>query len=121
MPGHAGREGTFRPYALAAGRRLASDFKPRHSSLMREKNLIGPKVRELRTEKAWTQAQLATKLGERGWHCSADEIARIEQGEEAVSDVQFLVLGIVLEVDHAELFPSDMTKELRRDKKPGVD
>ena len=88
---------------------------------MSEKNLIGPKVRELRTDKGWTQAQLAAKLGERGWHCSADDIARIEQGEEPVSDVQFLVLGIVLEVDHAELFPSHLAKELPRDKEPGSD
>lgn len=120
MPAHAGRGGTFRLYPPNAGRRLASDGKPRHSSLMSEKNLIGPKVSELRMAKGWTQAQLAAKLGERGWHCSADDIARIEEGEEPVSDVQFLVLGIVLEVDHAELFPSDMAKELRRDK-PGSD
>ncbi len=121
MPGHAGRGGTFCPHAPNAGRRLASDGKPPHSSLMSEKNLIGPKIRQLRTEKGWTQVQLAAKLGERGWHCSADDIARIEQGEEPVSDVQFLVLGIVLEVDHAELFPSDMAKELHRDEKPGSD
>lgn len=88
---------------------------------MSEKNLIGPKIRQLRTEKGWTQAQLAAKLEERGWHCSADDIARIEQGEAPVSDAQFLVLGIVLEVDHVELFPSDMAKELRRDREPGQD
>lgn len=88
---------------------------------MSEKNLIGPKVRQLRTGKGWTQAQLAAKLGERGWHCSVDNIAGIEEGEEPVSDVQFLVLGIVLEVDHVELFPSDMAKELRSDKEPGPD
>jgi len=88
---------------------------------MSEKNLIGPKVREIRAGKGWTQTQLAAKLGERGWHCSVDDIAKIEEGDEPVSDAQFLVLGIVLEVDHAELFPSDMAKELRRDKKPGSD
>jgi len=88
---------------------------------MSEKNLIGPKVRQLRTEKGWTQAQLAAKLEERGWPCSADDIARIEEGEEPVSDVQFLVLGIVLEVDHAELFPTHLAKELPRDSEPGPD
>lgn len=88
---------------------------------MSKKNVIGPKVREVRAGKGWTQTQLAAKLGERGWHCSADDIAKIEEGEEPVSDVQFLVLGIVLEVDHTELFPSDMAKELRRDKEPGAD
>ncbi len=88
---------------------------------MSEKNLIGPKVRQLRTDKGWTHAQLAAKLGERGWHCSADDIAKIEEGEEPVSDVQFLVLGIVLEVDHAELFPPHLAKELPRDTEPGLD
>lgn len=88
---------------------------------MSEKNLIGPKVRGLRTDKGWTQTELAAKLGERGWHCSADDIARIEQGEEPVSDVQFLVLGIVLEVDHVELFPPHLAKELPREKEPGSD
>lgn len=88
---------------------------------MSKKNVIGPKVREVRAGKGWTQTQLAAKLGERGWHCRADDIAKIEEGEEPVSDVQFLVLGIVLEVDHTELFPSDMAKELRRDKEPGAD
>jgi transcriptional regulator with XRE-family HTH domain len=85
---------------------------------MSEKNLIGPNVQQLRTDKGWTLSQLATKLGERGWHCSAD---KIEQGEEPVSDVQFLVLGIVLEVDHAELFPPHLAKELPSDKEPGSD
>lgn len=88
---------------------------------MSEKNLIGPKVRELRTDKGWTQAQLAAKLEGRGWPCSADYIARIEQGEEPVSDVQFLVLGIVLEVDHAELFPPNLAKEIPHNKEPGSD
>lgn len=88
---------------------------------MSEKNLIGPRVREVRTDKGWTQAQLAAKLGERGWSCSTDDIARIEQGEEPVSDVQFLVLGIVLEVDHTELFPPHLAKELPRDEEPSSD
>lgn len=88
---------------------------------MSEKNLIGPKVREVRTDKGWTQAQLAAKLGERGWHCSVDDIARIEQGEAPVSDAQFLVLGIVLEVDYTELFPPHLAKELRRDKESSPD
>jgi len=88
---------------------------------MSKKNVIGPKVREVRAGKGWTQTQLATKLGKRGWHCSVEDIARIEAGDEPVSDAQFLVLGIVLEVDHVELFPSVMAKELRRDKEPGSD
>ncbi len=88
---------------------------------MSEKNLIGPKVRELRMCTGWSQAQLAAKLGERGWHCSADDISNIEQGGEPVSDVQFLVLGFVFEVDHAELFPSHLAKEIPRSKEPDSD
>lgn len=81
---------------------------------MSEKNLIGPQVRQLRTAKGWTPIQLAAKLGERGWHCTEDDIARIEAAEESVSDVQFLMFVLVLEVDHADLFPPDMAEELRR-------
>jgi transcriptional regulator with XRE-family HTH domain len=88
---------------------------------MSEKNLIGPKVRELRMHTGWSQAQLAIKLGERGWHCSAEHVSNIEQGEEPVSDVQFLVLGFVFEVNHAELFPSHLAEEIPRTKKPDLD
>ena len=95
--------------------------RPQRSFLMSEKNLIGPQVSKLRTDKGWTQAQLAAKLGERGWPCSTEDISKIEQREAAVSDVQFLMLGIVLEVDHAELFPPHLAKEIPRDKKTDAD
>lgn len=86
---------------------------------MSDKNLIGPRVREVRTDKGWTQAEFAAKLGERGWHCSEDYIARIEAGEEPISDAQFLMLGIILEVDHVDLFPPHLAKELHFDKESG--
>lgn len=82
---------------------------------MSENNLIGPTVRKVREGKEWTQAQLAAKLTERGWQCSADDISKIERGEAAVSDAQFLVLGFVLEVDHAELFPPHLAKQIPRE------
>ncbi len=88
---------------------------------MSEKNLIGPKVRELRMGRGWSREQLAAKVGERGWHCSLEDISNIEQGVEPVSDVQFLMLAIVLEVNPVELFPPDLAREIRRDKEPGLE
>lgn len=112
---------TFCLYASIFRRAVASEGRPQHSLLMSEKNLIGPKVRELRIGRGWSQAQLTAKLGERGWHCSVEDISNIEQGVKPVSDVQFLVLAIVLEVDPVELFPPDLAREIRRDKEPGLD
>ncbi len=80
-----------------------------------KKNLIGPKVRQLREEKAWTQGELAAALSKRGWTCSVQDLAAIEGQNATVSDAQFLVLGFVLEVDHADLFPPDLAKQIPRE------
>ncbi len=79
-----------------------------------KKNLIGPRVRELREEKAWTQGQLAAELGKGGWACTVEDIAEIEDQREGVSDAQFLMLGFVLGVEHTDLFPPDLARQIPR-------
>lgn len=81
-----------------------------------KKNLIGPRVRELREEKEWTQEQLASELGQRGWTCTAGDIAEIESQRTVVSDAQFLMLGFLLGVEHTDLFPPDLAKQIPRNE-----
>ena len=57
------------------------------------KNIIGPKVRKLRTEQGLSQAALAGRLQLLGMECSDLTILRIEQGSRFVPDYEVAILS----------------------------
>ena len=69
----------------------------------KSKNIIGEKIRALRTERAWTQAHLAELLQLEGFEFSDLTILRIEGGKRFVADYELKVLAKVLEVSYEEL------------------
>ena len=67
------------------------------------KNLIGPKVRQLRLEQGLSQAKLAEKLQLLGLECSDLTILRIEQGSRFVSDFEINAFAEYFQISADEL------------------
>lgn len=70
------------------------------------RNLIGPKVRQLRDQKGWSQAEFAAKCQTKGWDISRDIVAAIEGQVRTVSESEVVMLATILEVSPASLLPS---------------
>ena len=69
------------------------------------KNLVGPKVKELRIQKKLTQKNLAIQLQLLGYEFNELTILRIEQQTRFVSDIELLALSTFFEIDIKELYP----------------
>lgn len=69
------------------------------------KNLVGPKVKELRIQKKLTQKNLAIQLQLLGYEFNELTILRIEQQTRFVSDMELLALATFFDVDLKELYP----------------
>lgn len=67
------------------------------------KNIIGPKVRTLRTEKRLTQAALARQMQLLGIDCTDLTILRIESGKRFVPDYEVKALAAILQVPYEYL------------------
>ena len=57
------------------------------------KNIVGPKIRQLRQSKGLSQAALAGQLQLLGMECSDLTILRIEQGNRFVPDYEVAILA----------------------------
>lgn len=57
------------------------------------KNIIGPKIKELRKSMGLTQKELAAKLQLKGYEFSDLTILRIEQGKRFVPDYEVVILA----------------------------
>ena len=57
------------------------------------KNIVGPKIRQLRRSKGLSQAALAGQLQLLGMECSDLTILRIEQGNRFVPDYEVAILA----------------------------
>lgn len=66
-------------------------------------NYCGPTVRRLRTEKGWSQEQLAGKCQLHGWDASRDVIARLELQNRLVTDWEIIALAESLGCTAGEL------------------
>ena len=77
----------------------------------KKKNLIGPKVRQLRLEQGLSQAKLAEKLQLLGLECNDLTILRIEQGSRFVSDFEIAALAEYFQVSADDLLGRMNTKE----------
>jgi len=63
-----------------------------HRRLFFTLNVIGPQVRKLRTNKGWTQNQLALKLQLFGWDTSRESVTRLENQSRRVPDLELFVV-----------------------------
>lgn len=69
----------------------------------KSKNIIGPKIKQLRISKNLTQKALAEKLQLEGYEFSDLTILRIEQGKRFVPDYEVAVLAKFFNVSTDEL------------------
>lgn len=69
------------------------------------RNIIGPKVREIRDRHGWSQEKLAAKCQMAGWDISRGIVAAIEGRVRWVGDFELVLLSHVLQVDVKELLP----------------
>ncbi|XHR27887.1 MAG: helix-turn-helix domain-containing protein [Chthoniobacteraceae bacterium] len=77
------------------------------------RNIIGPKLRQIRFERGLTQPALASMCQLKGWDLSRDMLARIEGQTRWVSDFELLFLADVLNLSPTQLLPKPgMAKEL---------
>lgn len=76
------------------------------------KNIIGPQVRRLRSERVWSQPALAAACQRIGYDINRDTIAKIEAQNRWVSDFETILFSRIFSVPFAALMPSTMrTKE----------
>ena len=67
------------------------------------KNIIGPKIKHLRTSQGLSQAALAAWLQLLGMECSDQTILRIEQGSRFVPDYEVAILAEYFHISTDEL------------------
>jgi len=68
------------------------------------KNLIGPKLRELRILKGFTQEVFAAKCNLKGWDISRATLSKIEAQIRRVNDAEIVVLASALKCPVQDLF-----------------
>ena len=73
----------------------------------KSKNIIGPKIKELRKNRKLTQKALAEKLQLEGYEFSDLTILRIEQGKRFVPDYEVAILAKFFDVSTDELLNRD--------------
>lgn len=69
------------------------------------RNIVGPQVMNLRSERGWSQEKLASVCQLKGWDVSRGVIARIEGGIRWVADFEILELAKALRVAVPDLYP----------------
>lgn len=73
----------------------------------KNKNLVGPKVKELRIQKKLTQKNLAIQLQLLGYEFNELTILRIEQQTRFVNDMELLALATFFDIEIRELYPKE--------------
>jgi len=76
-------------------------------------NVIGPQVRKIRTNKGWTQNQLALKLQLFGWDTSRESVTRLENQSRRVPDLELFVVAKILGVKADDLFPRNLRGKVK--------
>ena len=72
---------------------------------MRQRNIIGGRIRLLHELRGWTQQKFARKLRGAGHNVSRDIVARWETCESPVTDTRMLGIATLLRVSVVDLFP----------------
>jgi transcriptional regulator with XRE-family HTH domain len=81
------------------------------------RNMIGPQIRRIRSERGLSQPQFAQLLQRAGWDISRDTLAKIEDQRRWVSDFEVAFLASVLKVQMTALFagkPAEYVARLER-------
>jgi transcriptional regulator with XRE-family HTH domain len=81
---------------------------------MDHKNVVGRQVGRIRSNRGWSQAELARELQKAGWDLSRSEVSKIEMRIREVKDWQMMLLVLVLKMPHDSFYPRlDPKAELR--------
>ncbi|MCC5790344.1 MAG: helix-turn-helix transcriptional regulator [Opitutales bacterium] len=81
---------------------------------MSGKNLIGPKVRELRIELGYSQEVFAAKCNLKGWDISRGTLSKIEAQLRRVNDAETFILAAALKCSVQILFESVRIQEAQK-------
>jgi ribosome-binding protein aMBF1 (putative translation factor) len=79
------------------------------------KNVVGRQVGRIRSNRGWSQADLARELQKAGWDISRSEVSKIEMRIREVKDWQMMLLVHVLNTPHASFYPRLEAKAGLRD------
>jgi transcriptional regulator with XRE-family HTH domain len=82
---------------------------------MKCQNMIGPQVRRLRYQRAWSQETLAGKLQLLGWDIGRVGLAKIESRLVHVEEYELLFFARVFNVCLDDLFPTIDTRRQMRE------
>jgi transcriptional regulator with XRE-family HTH domain len=77
------------------------------------RNIVGPQIAAIRSQRGWSQSKLAAVCQLQGWDVSRGVIARIEGQVKWVADVELLELAKALKVSVPELFPKKEQRAFR--------
>ena len=72
-----------------------------------DRNVIGPRLRELRKQLHVTQKDLSARLEVQGLNIDQAMISRIEKGERPVMDYELVAIAKALKIDSTELLEDD--------------
>jgi transcriptional regulator with XRE-family HTH domain len=72
---------------------------------MDHKNVVGRQVGRIRSNRGWSQAELARELQKAGWDLSRSEVSKIEMRIREVKDWQMMLLVHVLKMPHDSFYP----------------
>ncbi|WP_035600606.1 helix-turn-helix transcriptional regulator [Haloferula sp. BvORR071] len=87
-----------------------------------KQNLVGGRVRKLRTTAGLSQESLAARCGAAGWDVSRGTFAKIEAGLRRVNDAELLILAKALRCtvgDLLEGFPAKAIADVLRQGEAG--
>ena len=82
---------------------------------MDHKNVVGREVGRVRSNRGWSQAELARQLQIAGWDISRSGVSKIEMRIHEVKDWQMLLLVHVLDAPHECFYPRLNPKAQLRD------
>ena len=69
------------------------------------RNVIGPRVQQLRQKQGLTQPMLAARCNRYGWNLSRETLAKIELQLRWISDFELICLALALRIEPLELLP----------------
>lgn len=82
---------------------------------MVHKNVVGREVGRIRSNRGWSQSELARELQKAGWDLSRSEVSKIEMRIREVKDWQMMLLVHVLNMPHESFYPRLDPKAALRD------